>query len=153
MADYDWAKEVEEFESTKAGVKGLVDSGITKIPRFFIYPSLSSLSENAHVPLKVPVVDLQGFEIDSARRREIVEEIKGVAQNWGFFQIMNHGVPVSILDSLLESTKSFHEQAKEDKMDLYTSDSRHKVRVFTFNGSFSETHVAKLEIYLSLYFP
>ncbi|KAG5603295.1 hypothetical protein H5410_034665, partial [Solanum commersonii] len=34
-----------EFESTKAGVKGLVDSGITKIPRFFIYPS--PLSENA----------------------------------------------------------------------------------------------------------
>ncbi|MCD7467403.1 hypothetical protein HAX54_004824 [Datura stramonium] len=143
MADYDWAKEVEEFESTKAGVKGLVDSGITKIPRFFIYPS-SSLSpcENAQVEFKIPVVDLQGIGSDSARRKEIVEEIKGAAQSWGFFQIVNHGVPVSILDSILESTRSFHEQPKEDKMDLYSSDNRHKVRVFTINGSFSENHVA-----------
>lgn len=142
MADlkYDWAKEVEEFESTKAGVKGLVDSGITKIPRFFIYPS--SLSESAQIQLKIPVVDLQGIESDSARRKEIVEEIKVAAQNWGFFQIVNHGVPVSILDSILESTRKFHEQPKEDKMDLYSSDNRHKVRLFTINGSFSETHVA-----------
>lgn len=35
---YDKAKEVKEFDDTKAGVKGLVDSGVTKIPRFFIHP-------------------------------------------------------------------------------------------------------------------
>ncbi|XP_059300843.1 1-aminocyclopropane-1-carboxylate oxidase homolog [Lycium ferocissimum] len=141
-AGYDWAKEVEEFESTKAGVKGLVDSGITKIPRFFIYKSPSKLCENGEIQLKIPVIDLQGIEINSVRRKEIVEEIKGAAKNWGFFQIVYHGVPVSILDAILESTRSFHEQPKEDKMEWYSSDNKHKVRVFTINGSFSETHVA-----------
>ncbi|CAN4098139.1 unnamed protein product [Withania somnifera] len=126
-SDYDWAKEVEEFESSKAGVKGLVDSGITKISRFFHYPPSSLLSENAQIQLKIPV--------------EIVEEIKGPAQSWGFFQIVNHGVPVSNMDAILESTRKFHEQPKEDKMDLYSSDNRHKVRLFTINGSFNETHV------------
>lgn len=26
------------MHATKAGVKGLVDSGVTKIPRFFVHP-------------------------------------------------------------------------------------------------------------------
>lgn len=146
--NYDWAKEVEEFEATKAGVKGLVDSGITKIPRFFIYPSSDnltktpSLCKNGQIQLKIPVIDLQRIESVSGGREEIVEEIKKAAQDWGFFQIVNHGVPVSILDAILDSTRNFHEQPKEAKMDLYSSDNRHKVRVFTINGSFSETHVA-----------
>ena len=38
FSDYDRAKEVKEFDETKAGVKGLVDSGVVKIPRFFIHP-------------------------------------------------------------------------------------------------------------------
>jgi hypothetical protein len=35
-SNYDRAKEVKEFEEIKAGVKGLIDSGVTKIPRFFV---------------------------------------------------------------------------------------------------------------------
>jgi len=31
-------EEVKAFDATKAGVKGLVDSGVTKIPRFFVHP-------------------------------------------------------------------------------------------------------------------
>ncbi|CAI0434368.1 unnamed protein product [Linum tenue] len=36
--DYDRAADVKAFEDTKAGVKGLVDAGLTTIPRFFIHP-------------------------------------------------------------------------------------------------------------------
>lgn len=38
-SSYDKAKEVGAFNETKAGVKGLVDSGVTKIPRFFCPPT------------------------------------------------------------------------------------------------------------------
>lgn len=33
---YDRRRKLEAFDDTKAGVKGLVDSGINKVPRIFI---------------------------------------------------------------------------------------------------------------------
>lgn len=36
-SNYNRAKKFKAFEETKAGVKGLVDSGVTKIPGFFVY--------------------------------------------------------------------------------------------------------------------
>uniref|UniRef100_A0A2N9G2Z0 Isopenicillin N synthase-like Fe(2+) 2OG dioxygenase domain-containing protein n=1 Tax=Fagus sylvatica TaxID=28930 RepID=A0A2N9G2Z0_FAGSY len=35
---YDRANDVKRFDDSKVGVKGLVDSGITTIPRFFVHP-------------------------------------------------------------------------------------------------------------------
>lgn len=38
-SSYDTANEVKAFDETKAGVKGLADSGVIKIPRFFCPPT------------------------------------------------------------------------------------------------------------------
>ena len=76
FSDYDRVKEVKEFDETKAGVKGLVDSGVVKIPRFFIHPPEklpSPLSNNIasdHISQLVPMIDLKGF--GSEQRSEIV---------------------------------------------------------------------------------
>ncbi len=35
--DSDWESEPKAFDDTKVGVKGLVDAGVTKIPRIFIH--------------------------------------------------------------------------------------------------------------------
>ncbi|KAL0435626.1 UNVERIFIED_CONTAM: 1-aminocyclopropane-1-carboxylate oxidase1 [Sesamum radiatum] len=80
---YDWAKEVKEFDETKAGVKGLVDAGVTKLPRFFVHPPeiLQSRPKLDGVNLDLPTIDFQGL---GARRREVVEEIGKAAQEWGF---------------------------------------------------------------------
>ncbi|KAE9465599.1 hypothetical protein C3L33_02493, partial [Rhododendron williamsianum] len=47
VAGYDRMKEVKEFDESKMGVKGLSDSGITTIPKFFVHPpeTLSALDE------------------------------------------------------------------------------------------------------------
>lgn len=74
---YDLTKELEQFQSTKAGVKGLLDSGITKIPKMFIHPK-----EDIPMPfelgpataLEVPVIDLTSID-DKQRYLEIVEKV------------------------------------------------------------------------------
>ncbi|XP_073051224.1 1-aminocyclopropane-1-carboxylate oxidase homolog 12-like [Primulina eburnea] len=145
VSDYDWEKEVEDFEKTKAGVKGLVDSGIQKIPRFFISPpeSLLSRTDNSgELQLQIPVIDFEGIEKGGARRKMIVDEIRKASESWGFFQMVNHGVPLCVLKAILESTRRFHEQPAEAKMDLYSSDSRRKVRFYNINGHFRESDVA-----------
>ncbi|KAL0419787.1 UNVERIFIED_CONTAM: 1-aminocyclopropane-1-carboxylate oxidase [Sesamum radiatum] len=79
---YDWAKEVKEFDDTKAGVKGLVDAGVAKLPRLFVHPpeTLRSHPKLDGVNLDLPTIDLQGL---GARRGEVVEEIRRAGE-WGF---------------------------------------------------------------------
>ena len=104
---YDRAKEVKEFDETKAGVKGLVDSGVTKVPRFLIrppesFPMLSPATTHFHVP----VIDVQGFE-QSCRWMENVDQVCKASETWGFFQMINHGIPVRVID-MLDAVRHFH---------------------------------------------
>ncbi|PIN10861.1 Iron/ascorbate family oxidoreductase [Handroanthus impetiginosus] len=135
--DYDceWEKEVGEFEKTKAGVKGLVDSGIKKVPRFFINTSDKLPNGNYTkdgLKVEIPVIDFQG----------IIDEIRRASETWGFFQMVNHGVPMCVLDAILEITQRFHEQPTEAKMELYSSDSWCNVRFYTLYGHLSKPDVA-----------
>ncbi|CAI9761396.1 unnamed protein product [Fraxinus pennsylvanica] len=127
---YDWAKEVKEFDETKAGVKGLVDAGVAKIPQFFVHPpeSLATPGKTAkNVQLELPTIDFEGVETGGARRKEVVDQIRKAARMWGFFRIVNHCIPLHIMDAMLEAVKRFHEQPVEEKKPLYTADSRQRI--------------------------
>lgn len=136
----EWAKEMKEFDETKAGVKGLVDAGISKIPQFFVHPpeSLATPSKTTkNVQLELPTIDFEGVQTGGARRKEVVEEIRKAAGIWGFFRIVNHGVPLHIMDAMLEAVKRFHEQPVEEKKLLYSADSSQRVK-FNSNGPLRE---------------
>ncbi|XP_004289923.1 PREDICTED: 1-aminocyclopropane-1-carboxylate oxidase homolog 1-like [Fragaria vesca subsp. vesca] len=128
---YDRAKEVKKFDETKAGVKGLIDSGVTKVPKFLMHPpeNLSSSSTPTSTDFQVPVIDLEGFH-ENLHRVQIVKEIREASETWGFFQMVNHGVPNTVIDNLLQAIKEFHEQPKEVKMEWYSRDSTKRVRYY-----------------------
>lgn len=131
------AKEVEEFSKTKAGVKGLVDSGVAKIPRFFVLPpeilqkaSTKSTTDGVGYQLQVPVIDLEGCT--DHRRAEIVGDIRCAAEKWGFFQMVNHGVPKTVMEDLRESIRRFHEQPNEEKTKWYSQDVWKRIRYYSY---------------------
>ncbi|XP_044481562.1 1-aminocyclopropane-1-carboxylate oxidase homolog 1-like [Mangifera indica] len=131
-SDYDRAEELKSFDATKAGVKGLVDSGIVKIPRIFIRPAdelaQEKLTSHQH-NFQVPVVDLDGIKDD--RLKEIVDEVRVASETWGFFQVVNHGIPLTVLEEVLHGARKFHEQDLELKKELYSRDPKRGVVFFS----------------------
>ncbi|KAK9742871.1 hypothetical protein RND81_03G202200 [Saponaria officinalis] len=119
-SEYDRHNEAKQFESTKLGVKGLIDSGITQIPRIFHHPTEtlfnSSSSENDHNQL-IPVIDMS-----SLRHDELVGRIRDAASKLGFFQMINHGVSDSLLRRLVDAVRAVHEITAEEKMRYYRRD-------------------------------
>ncbi|KAI3894438.1 hypothetical protein MKX03_003843 [Papaver bracteatum] len=81
---YDRNKELKAFDETKAGVKGLVDAGIQKIPKIFVRTpdelkeDLAFKNEDDDNKIDIPLIDLQGISIDQRRKQIIDEMIQGV---------------------------------------------------------------------------
>ncbi|KAE8723785.1 1-aminocyclopropane-1-carboxylate oxidase-like protein [Hibiscus syriacus] len=126
---YDRASEIKAFDETKAGVKGLVDAGVSEVPRMFHQPP--DTFGGTYVPgasqFSIPVIDLQGVQGDLNAQKSIVEHVRNASKEWGFFQIINHGIPASVLEEMKVRARRFFEHDDELKKQLYTRDNSKKV--------------------------
>ncbi|OIT20435.1 PREDICTED: 1-aminocyclopropane-1-carboxylate oxidase homolog 1-like [Nicotiana attenuata] len=133
---YDRTSELIAFDSTKAGVKGLVDAGVEKVPRIFYTPEDAytvASNDPEKSQINIPVIDLDGINKDPIKRSAIVEKIRDASQVWGFFQIVNHGIPESVLEEMLNGVRRFYEQDTEVKKRWYTRDTSKRV---VYNSNF-----------------
>ncbi|GAB2282268.1 hypothetical protein Dimus_016818 [Dionaea muscipula] len=143
--DYDRARKVTAFDETKAGVKGLVDSGVVSIPRFFIQPQAQAKEkvvellfrpDASGVGVQIPVIDFGGGEGEL-----VVDQVRRACEAWGFFQIVNHGIPIDVMEEMLAGIIRFHEQPTEVKSALYSRDVKKRVRFYS-NGDLFTSKVA-----------
>ncbi|KAG8370377.1 hypothetical protein BUALT_Bualt14G0110700 [Buddleja alternifolia] len=133
---FDRAKELKAFDNTKTGVKGLVDAGVDNIPQIFIIPQDNITNETADIKnmnFSIPVIDLGDIEKDSRKHQDIVEKIRDASSTHGFFQVVNHGIPVHVLEEMLLGVRRFNEQDVEVKKQFYTRDFTRKV---VYNSNF-----------------
>ncbi|KFK42979.1 hypothetical protein AALP_AA1G063900 [Arabis alpina] len=128
IASFDRISELKAFDETKTGVKGLVDSGVSQIPRIFHHSTVNLAN---HKPLSsdllhlttIPTIDLGGrvFE-DAITRKNVIKGIKDASEKWGFFQVINHGVSLELLEKMKNGVRGFNEQSPEVRKQFYTRD-------------------------------
>ncbi|KAG5002311.1 hypothetical protein JHK87_023383 [Glycine soja] len=134
---YDRKAEVKAFDDSKAGVKGLVESGVTKIPRMFHSGKLDLdiiETSGGDSKLIIPIIDFKDIHSNPALRSEVIGKIRSACHEWGFFQVINHGIPISVLDEMIDGIRRFHEQDTEARKEFYTRDSKKKVVYFSNLG-------------------
>ncbi|KAI8003362.1 hypothetical protein LOK49_LG08G02762 [Camellia lanceoleosa] len=135
--EYDRRSELKAFDDSKAGVKGLLDAGVTKIPRIFIHDKsmLSDIHKSSSVisQFSVPIIDFEGINKGAAQHGEIIDKVRDACEKWGFFQVVNHGIPISIMDDMIDGVRRFHEQDTEVKKQFYSRDVTKK---FIYNSNF-----------------
>ncbi|XP_021675615.2 1-aminocyclopropane-1-carboxylate oxidase homolog 11 isoform X2 [Hevea brasiliensis] len=127
-------KELKEFDDMKAGVKGLVDANLISIPKIFMRPpdELAEELKFKQTDIEVPVIDLSDIQKGNLCK-EIVEEVRFASEKWGFFQVVNHGIPSGVLNEMIDGVCLFNEQDLEVKKLFYSRNHMQKVR---FNSNY-----------------
>ena len=137
---YDRNSELKALDDSKTGVKGLVDSGnLVKIPRIFIHEHHKVVNKNGgddhgQPEFSMPVIDLEGIEDkDASVRSKVIDQVRDACETWGFFQVVNHGISVNVLEEMIEGVRRFHEEDPEVKKEFYTRDYTNRKVIFNTN--------------------
>ncbi|XAR67277.1 hypothetical protein NMG60_11001969 [Bertholletia excelsa] len=95
------------------GVKGMVDLGLSEVPHQYVQPLQERIDISNVLPDCQRPIDLAG--LDGPHHDEVAATIVEAAENLGFFQVVNHGVPLQLLESLKEVAHQFFGQLPEKK--------------------------------------
>ncbi|KAF5202608.1 2-oxoglutarate (2OG) and Fe(II)-dependent oxygenase superfamily protein [Thalictrum thalictroides] len=98
------------------GVKGLVDSGISEVPELYIQPvheRFNKTNINAAQVVQLPLIDLSG--LDGPEHDQVEKALVKAAETFGFFYVMNHGMPIQLLEELKDAAHKFFNQPAEKK--------------------------------------
>lgn len=100
-------------------VQSLSDSGIHKIPDRYIKRPTDRPSNPSTTPTalaNIPVIDLADVTgSDPEARRDALGRISSACREWGFFQVVNHGVNPELMRRTRRVWREFFDQSVENK--------------------------------------
>ncbi|CAL0302624.1 unnamed protein product [Lupinus luteus] len=115
-------------------VQSLAESGLSSIPTCYIKPhsqrptNVNTTFVPNHVasqnddPISIPIIDLQDlYGEDQTLREEVLRRVAEACKEWGFFQVVNHGVSHELMKSARELWREFFNQPLEEK-EVYAND-------------------------------
>ncbi|KAK7285719.1 hypothetical protein RJT34_20498 [Clitoria ternatea] len=112
------------MSTTKVLVSDLV-STVNHVPTNFIRPldDRPNLQQVQSSDVSIPLIDLQGCDI--------IQNIRYACQNYGFFQVVNHGVPVSVIEKMMKVSKEFFHLPESERLKNYSDDPFKTTRLST----------------------
>ncbi|XP_050230815.1 scopoletin 8-hydroxylase-like [Mercurialis annua] len=95
------------------GVKGMVDLGLSEVPQQYVQPPEERIDKHKSTLNENKPIDLS--KLDGPEHDRVTEELARAAETLGFFQVVNHGVPVEVLETLKHAAHSLFNQPPERK--------------------------------------
>lgn len=77
----------------------------------------------------IPMIDLSPLHSHADPPTHLVSEIRDACKNWGFFQVINHGVPWQIRQRIESAARKFFSLPKEEKRKVC----RNEVNLFGYS--------------------
>ncbi|CAL5040055.1 unnamed protein product [Urochloa decumbens] len=99
------------------------------VPEAYVFPEHKRPGSSPSSAAAIPVVDLGGDDPD-----RIVKQIIDAGREFGMFQVINHGVPEQLMSEMMSSAEEFFRLPTEEKMALYSTDSKKLPRFHTSLG-------------------
>lgn len=132
------------------GVKGLSELGLKTLPPQYIQPPQERFDHRSNEEENkdsIPVIDMSNWDDPN-----VAKAVCDAACKWGFFQIVNHGVPIHVLEDVKDATHKFYALSADEK-NKYSKE-RSVSNHVRFGTSFTPEAEKALEWkdYLSLFF-
>ncbi|KAJ9146485.1 hypothetical protein P3X46_028744 [Hevea brasiliensis] len=101
-----------------SSVKWLVESGcLKKVPSKYAYEKNPEdrISEDEET---IPTIDYSLLTHGTPIQRfKVIQDLGNACQEWGFFMVINHGVPKKLRDEIINSTETFFNLTEEEKQE------------------------------------
>ncbi|KAK9945098.1 hypothetical protein M0R45_010629 [Rubus argutus] len=107
------------------------------VPETYVFPP-EKRPGKLNVPLckSIPVVDLASYD-----HRDTIQQIFKASQDYGFFQVINHGVPQKVIDETMRVFKEFHAMPSKDKAREGSKDPSRNCKLYTSSENYANEEV------------
>ncbi|WJX61945.1 hypothetical protein P8452_46992 [Trifolium repens] len=90
-----------------------------------------NLSEVTYLD-SIPIIDLSYYDENNTSSLEVVHKISKACEEFGFFQIVNHGVPEQVCNKMMKAITSLFELPSEEREHLSSTDHTKNVRLISY---------------------
>ncbi|XP_031265726.1 LOW QUALITY PROTEIN: hyoscyamine 6-dioxygenase-like [Pistacia vera] len=85
----------------------------------------------------IPVLDLGS----SNDQNETIQQIMKASEEFGFFQVINHGVSKDLIDDTMNVAREFHAMPAQDKVNECSKDPNGSCKLYTSSGNYDTEEV------------
>ncbi|KAF8403164.1 hypothetical protein HHK36_011261 [Tetracentron sinense] len=117
------------------GVQHLCDSGITRVPSKYVLPvserpvTKGGEKNAVDLNLKLPVIDFS--QLQGPNRSQVLKSLSKACEEYGFFQLTNHGISSDVIHRMIDVGKRFFELPYEERAKYMSGDMSSPVRYGT----------------------
>ncbi|XP_024968709.1 hyoscyamine 6-dioxygenase-like [Cynara cardunculus var. scolymus] len=113
---------------------------VKSVPQDYVFPEDTRPGDKI-VPIleNCPIIDLE--EKVPGDRNDIIQQVLQASQEYGLFQVINHGVCGDLIKDTMRMAKEFFNMPNEEKASLYSLDPQKSCRLYTSSFDYAKESI------------
>jgi isopenicillin N synthase-like dioxygenase len=85
---------------------------------------MTSLTADRLDQSALPIIDISGLRGDASDRRSVTAQLRKASLDTGFFYVVGHGVPATLIEQVFAEAKRFFDRPMDEKLRIKATDLR-----------------------------